>query len=745
LLIYKDYIAHVKKNNEIWQEPHLLHDHLSGTAELAEQFAAKFNSPSWGRVLGYCHDAGKSLMEWQEYLKLQSGYGCDDAHLEGQYGKKQHAIQGAKLAEQLFGKAYGHLLAYCVAGHHAGLPDWSSAEDSAQSSLEFRLKQCKDWTDVQGNVSEKIIINKPDQPPWRFDDNLDLSLWIRMLFSCLVDADFLDTEAYMDPCKKEQRGNHFRMDELLGVFNKFIDDLETNAEKTDVNLIRKFVRTLCSKTGNQDQGIFKLTVPTGGGKTLSSLAFALEHAVKHDLDRVIYVIPFTSIIEQNAEVFRKIFDSEQVIEHHSNLTENDTTPKNRIASENWDAPLIVTTAVQFFESLFAAKPGRCRKLHNICNSVIIFDEAQLTPIDYLDPILRILQLLVDHYGVSIVLCTATQPVFDSEYILDRKFPALQNSIEIMGEHTETLFQKLERVNVVLPHDFNISVEWSEVANSLKQYKQVLCIVSDRKSCRELHSLMPEDTYHLSSLMCGQHRSEKIADINKGLLQGETVRVISTQLVEAGVDFDFPVVYRSFAGLDSLAQAAGRCNREGRLPEPGKVVVFVPPKKAPAGFLRKAAETSYNMLSVEPRDPLDFKRFREYFSELYWKINSLDKKGIVNLLSPNDRNELSIFFRTAAHRFKIIDDSMQKTILVPYAEGKLLLEDLERFGPNRELMRKLQRYSVNIYKHEFDQLLKDGEITEPHKGIYSLKNDNLYKKEVGLLVNMDIFEPDKFIN
>ena len=741
----KEPIAHVKKDNSVWLEPHWLFEHLSGTAVLAERFSAKFDSPSWGRALGFAHDAGKGMLEWQKYLKLQSGYGYDDAHLEGQYGKKQHAIHGAKLAEQLYGKTYGRLIAYCVAGHHAGLPDWSSAEESSQSSLQFRLSQCKDWTDVTETISNMVRESKPEQPPWHFDDYLDLSLWIRMLFSSLVDADFLDTEAYMDHSKKDLRGNHLGMLELLNIFNDYINCLESNAEKTDVNKIRKFVRTQCANMGIKEQGIFKLTVPTGGGKTLSSLSFSLEHAVKHDLDRIIYVIPFTSIIEQNVDVFRKIFGNEQVTEHHSNLTENDNTPKNRVASENWDAPLIVTTAVQFFESLFAAKPGRCRKLHNICNSVIILDEAQLTPIDFLEPILRTLQLLVDHYGVSIVLCTATQPVFDSEYILDRKFPALQNSIEIMGEHTETLFQKLERVNVVLPHDFNISVEWSEVANSLKQYKQVLCIVSDRKSCRELHSLMPEDTYHLSSLMCGQHRSEKIADINKGLLQGETVRVISTQLVEAGVDFDFPVVYRSFAGLDSLAQAAGRCNREGRLPEPGKVVVFVPPKKAPAGFLRKAAETSYNMLSVEPRDPLDFKRFREYFSELYWKINSLDKKGIVNLLSPNDRNELSIFFRTAAHRFKIIDDSMQKTILVPYAEGKLLLEDLERFGPNRELMRKLQRYSVNIYKHEFDQLLKDGEITEPHKGIYSLKNDNLYKKEVGLLVNMDIFEPDKFIN
>jgi CRISPR-associated endonuclease/helicase Cas3 len=741
----KELIAHVKRLNDgTWLKPHLLMDHLTGTAYLAEQFSAKFHSASWGKAVGYCHDVGKGLMEWQEYLKLQSGYGYDDAHLEGQYGKKQHAIYGAKLAEQLYGKAYGRLIAYCISGHHAGLPDWSAAEGSGQSSLEFRMNQCKDLTGIVDELIGIVNASKPDQPPWCFDDSLDLSLWVRMLFSCLVDADFLDTEAYMEPGKSELRGKHLSLNEYLHTLNTYITDLENNAEATAVNILRKQVRTRCSQMGTSEQGIFRLTVPTGGGKTLSSVAFALEHAVKHNLDRIIYVIPYTSIIEQNADVFRKVFGNENVVEHHSNLTDNDTTPRTRIAAENWDAPLIITTAVQFFESLFAAKPGRCRKLHNIANSVIILDEAQLTPINFLEPILQTLQLLVDRYGVSIVLCTATQPAFDNEYLLDRKFSGLRNVIEIMGNQTEELFKKLNRVKVELPSDLNIPVEWSDIAEDLKQYKQVLCIVSDRRSCRELHTLMPEGTYHLSSLMCGQHRSNLIAEIKGKLLHGDTVRVISTQLVEAGVDFDFPIVFRSFAGLDSLAQAAGRCNREGRLPELGKLVVFVPTKKAPAGYLRKAAETAFNMLVADSRNPLDIKRFKKYFSELYWKTNSLDQKEIVDLLRPKNRSELSMFFRTAANNFKIIDDSMQETIVVPYRDGKDLMKLIGKCGPNRELMRKLQRYTVNIYKNEFIDLLNGGNIVEVHKGIYYLNNDNLYKREVGLQINMDLYEPGSFI-
>ena len=296
----------------------------------------------------------------------------------------------------------------------------------------------------------------------------------------------------------------------------------------------------------EDQGIFSLSVPTGGGKTLSSLAFALEHAIKHKLDRIIYVIPYTSIIEQNADVFRNAVGDDQVVEHHSNLEENDSTPKSRLACENWDAPIIVTTSVQFFESLFAARSSRCRKLHNIVKSVVVLDEAQLVPVDYLSPILKTMQLLVDHYEVSFVISTATQPAFKERIVGGKRFPGLKNVKEIMGEDKDVdlLYQSLKRNHIQFPSDIYITASWEEIADQLQQYEQVLCIVSDRKSCRELHSLMPRGTFHLSALMCGQHRSQIIKTIKKKLQNKETVRVISTQLVEAGVDFDFPVVYRA---------------------------------------------------------------------------------------------------------------------------------------------------------------------------------------------------------
>jgi CRISPR-associated endonuclease/helicase Cas3 len=336
------------------------------------------------------------------------------------------------------------------------------------------------------------------------------------------------------------------------------------------------------------------------------------------------------------------------VEHHSSIDIDEITPKARLAAENWDAPVIVTTSVQFFESLFAAKPSRCRKLHNIAKSVVILDEAQLLPADFLEPILETMQLLTENYQVSFVISTATQPAFEER----TEFKGLKNVREIMGsdEEVRLLYASLQRNTVEFPTDIQTPSSWEEIAAKLTEHEQVLCIVSDRKSCRELHRLMPQGTFHLSALMCGQHRSETIDKIKKKLKNNEPVRVISTQLVEAGVDLDFPVVYRALAGLDSIVQAAGRCNREGNL-DMGKVVVFIPPRRAPMGILRKAAETTVGILSARA-EPLTNDVFEQYFSELYWKANSLDKYKMIQLLDPreNDSQECSIYFRTAAAKF-----------------------------------------------------------------------------------------------
>jgi len=405
----------------------------------------------------------------------------------------------------------------------------------------------------------------------------------------------------------------------------------------------------------------------------------------------------------------------------------------------------VTTTVQFFESLFAAKPSRCRKLHNIANSIVILDEAQLLPTDFLEPILETMRLLVEHYRVSFVICTATQPVLEKR----NDFAGLpQGSVREIIQDVDGLYKDLQRVSVELPNDLSTPIEWDALAAELSKLDQVLCVVSDRRSCRELHALMPKGTYHLSALMCAKHRSNVLSDIKDKLDRGENVRVVSTQLVEAGVDLDFPVVYRALAGLDSIAQAAGRCNREGKLNakgELGRVVVFVPPRRAPIGMLRKAAETTEGMISGGAMDLCDRNLFTRFFAEFYWKANSLDAKGIIkNYLTPDCLGGIieGIQFREAAKQFSVVHDENQRSIIVPYGHGRELIDELRNNhgknnkGPDRNLLRKLQRFTVNIYTNQFDLLLKRGSIKEIYlgSGVFVLDNDVEYSDEKGLLLD-----------
>ena len=704
-------------------------------------FADKFNSKDWGKLLGIAHDAGKGQPTWQRYIRLKSGYD-EEACLEGKIGKIPHAIYGAKLVEEKFEKK-GRFLAYCIAGHHTGLPDWTPAI-TGKLSLQYQINQPRDLKEINSNIRSMIQSSSLSDPPWKFSKNLDLSLWVRMLYSCLVDADYLDTESYMDFTKKSLRDEYLPITDLLERYNNYIKEFEEKSEKTDINQIRKTIRIKCVQKAIESQGIFSLSVPTGGGKTLSSMGFALTHAITHKLDRIIYVIPYTSIIEQNANIFRQVLGLDNVVEHHSNLDDDDSTMKSRLAIENWDAPFIVTTTVQFFESLFSAKPSRCRKLHNIVNSVIILDEAQLLPYKLLHPILETMQLLVDRYHVTFVISTATQPAFAENHIMDGSFQGLKGIREIMGDEVEELYNSLKRVSVNFPTDIRAVSKWEDIAEQLKEYEQVLCIVSDRKSCRELYELMPEGTYHLSALMCGEHRSTKIEEIKEKLKNKESVRVISTQLVEAGVDIDFPVVYRAMAGLDSIAQAAGRCNREGKLSELGKVIVFNAPRRSPPGILRKGEDTTRLLISNTKSGILDHNKFERYFSEIYWKANSLDAEGIIPLLRPTDQKECSISFRTASEKFRIIDDSVQKTILVRYRKSVELLEALKLNGPERVLMRKLQRYTVSVYKHDFEQMLNRGSIEEIQPNIFALTSEIEYREDIGLLIEEVLYDPEELI-
>ena len=742
-------LAHVRQlPNGIWQE-HFLDEHLRGVASLASGFAKQFNSEEWAYLAGLWHDLGKHSAEFQQYIKSVSGY---DAHIEAP-GRVDHSTAGAIHAMRQFNQ-HGRILAYLIAGHHAGLPDWNAAETGGKA-LSIRLgaeqDHLLDRIPTQSIAQETFTQTKPTTKPRGGADGLHL--WLRLLYSCLVDADFLDTEAFMDGDKAASRNGYRSLPDLLSDFDRYMANKSATADPTPVNVIRADILCQCREKAVLNPGLFSLTVPTGGGKTLSGMAFALHHAVqfnektddesKHK-KRIIYVIPYTSIIEQTAGIFREIF-GDNVVEHHANLDPEKEDARSRLATENWDAPIIVTTNVQFFESLFAARSSRCRKLHNIVNSVVVLDEAQLLPPEFLQPIADVMNQLASHYGVTFVLSTATQPTLGSfQTFGNPAFRGLDNVQEIMDD-PDVLYQQLKRVEVSIPDDLQTPRDWESLAVELLRHPSVLCIVSRRDDARELHRLMTasekgKDTLHLSALMCGEHRSEVIADIKARLQRNEPVRVISTQLVEAGVDVDFPVVYRALAGLDSIAQAAGRCNREGKQVGMGQVVVFVPPKFAPLGLLRQAAQISVGLLTGSTNNVLGRDLAKQFFEHLYVRAPSLDKHGIHELLT-QDARDCQIQFRTAADKFKLIDDSAYQKILVRYGDNDVLLGKLEKEGPQRWLMRKLQRYSVNIPKRLFARLERQGDVREIWQGIYAQVGDRLYDKSLGVVIDGNI-APDE---
>lgn len=728
-------IAHAQACTDGAWRLHELDAHLRSVATLAARYAAPFGGSDWAEIAGLWHDLGKFRPAFQRYIRQATGFDAADAHIEGKAGRTSHSTAGALLAKQRFGPA-GHVLAYLIAGHHAGLYDWHGglaerlASEQGQSEADESLAQ-EIPADLLRPDSVPDLRAVPGGPP-------GFALWIRMLFSCLVDADFLDTEAFMDPRKAALREESPRVSDLLDRFNRAMAEMAAAAPETLVNRLRADILARCRTMAAETPGLFSLTVPTGGGKTLSSMAFALEHARRYGKRRIVYVIPYTSIIEQTADVLRGIF-GDAVIEHHSNaeVDPSQETSKSRLACENWDAAIVVTTNVQFFESLFAARTSRCRKLHNLVDSVVVLDEAQLLPPELLQPILDVLNLLTGHYGVTVVLSTATQPALASREYFDprQNIRGLQNVREIIAD-PDDLYRRLKRVQVRLPVDWSTPSEWAALAQRLGEHDSVLAIVNTRRHARALHRLMPEGTLHLSALMCGAHRSQVIRDIKARLKAGLPTRVVSTQLVEAGVDLDFPVVYRALAGLDSIAQAAGRCNREGRL-DLGEVHVFVPPQPAPAGLLRKGEDACRSVLIGYEGDPLERSLFGSYFERLYLSCD-LDSEGIGKLLQVDGRT-LATNFCTASERFRLIRDEDRTPVVVLYRgpddlDGTVdtLLGRLRKDGPERWLMRKLQRYTVSIHQHECRRLQAAGDIEEIMPGLFAQISDLLYHPVLGLL-------------
>ncbi len=734
---FESFVAHVSELNGKYRT-HELSTHLLKVAKLASEFAKKIG-PDWAEMAGRWHDLGKYRPAFQIYIRRDSGFD-PDAHITGENSRNtSHASTGAVYASQR--GAWGRIIAYLIAGHHAGLPDFEPDKAQGRGLREILQDDQNLLVEALSQaIPEQILeADPPTTDPLGGPDGGHL--WIRMLFSCLVDADFLDTEQFMNPDKASTRVNAVSMQQMHQCFEEYMQHyFASKAGTTPLNQVRSEILHQSRAAAKQKPGVFTMTVPTGGGKTLSSLAFALEHAVNHGKRRIIYAIPYTSIIEQTAAIFRNVFSSigDVLIEHHSN-TDADLfgSERNwsRLATENWDAPLIVTTTVQLFESLFAARTSRCRKLHNLINSVIVIDEAQLLPVEHLEPIRHTIDLLKKHYGVTFVLSTATPTGLNSQHDpFGRQLLQGINSKEII-EGRERHYAALKRVKIELPSRFDKPINWEEVREQLLMYDSALCVVNTRKDARDLFELMPEGAYHLSALMCAEHRSLVIETIRKRLQKGKPTRVISTQLIEAGVDLDFPVVYRALAGLDSIVQAAGRCNREGKL-EFGRVMVFVPPSKAPPGILTISTQTAVSLLTGFTGELQAPETFEAYFSNLFAEVKNLDKSHILEKLQ-KDAEYCQMQFRTAAQGFRMIDDEETVSVFVRYGEEGSEIDrwlSLLAKQPERWLLRKLQRYTVSIYRHQHQALLRRGEIEEIAPGFYAQSESGIYHDSLGLIID-----------
>ena len=725
------FYAHSRLGEE-QQNWELLDDHLRQVAARAEIFAGAFGAGPWGRLAGLWHDLGKYRPEFQ-------------ARLRGEQVQAEHAGVGAALALEK-GSA-GLPVAFAIAGHHSGLANLNVQGDSERRPLLLRIEDSKVVLEALRLVvpQEILAARPPPVPEWlqqsanRDAGRLSAEMFTRFIFSSLVDADRLCTEAFYEPGKRTGGGTE-AIAALCHRVDAHIDALSNSVDSTTpVNRSRAEVLTACRTRADDPPGLFSLTVPTGGGKTLSAMSFALRHAVRHGLHRVIVVIPYTSIIEQNARIYAAALGEENVVEHHSSLDETKAADENperetrrRQATENWDARVIVTTTVQFFESLFTAHPSRCRKLHNIASSVIVLDEVQTLPPSLLSPILDALQELVQHYACSVVLSTATPPALSQPHV---SF-GLQGVREVVPDPAD-LAMGLRRVDVTWPKSGEV-VSYPGIAGLMAAHQRVLTIVHLRKDARRLAELLPRDgRYHLSALMCPAHRLEVLDAVKEALKDGEVCRVVSTQLVEAGVDIDFPVVYRCLAGLDSLAQAAGRCNREGRLsdrdgrPSMGQFVVFRAETKPPPGVLRMALEGAEGLLAAHG-DRLDLlapETFTEFFGGLYFR-SDVDAAGI-----QTKRKDFN--FADVERAFRMIED-YTVPVIVPYGDA------LRRIGryraePTRASRRALQPFIVQVTPWHLRTLSDVGAVERVDDAVTALTEPfySLYDEVFGLNINADV--------
>lgn len=715
-----------------WQN---LKDHLQNTANIASELGAFSGLSEFAALAAILHDIGKYSQAFQKKL-------------DGERLTVDHSSAGALeitkfLIENPNQKFIATILAYCVTGHHSGLLDYGSEIDlPTDGTLVARLKkQLEDYSAYNTEIDlssfkipDRIPINPNPKYPF-----FSISFFTRMIYSTLVDADFLETENFIHQGNK-QRGEYESIEILCKRFNHYLERFEN--PENEINRERTRTLKTCLSKASQKPGFFSLTVPTGGGKTFSSMAFALNHAVINGLRRIIYVIPYTSIIEQNAAEFKRCLGDENVLEHHSNFDwgytkdpkgssnpddlTNTALKKLKLAAENWDIPIVVTTNVQFFESLFANRSSRCRKLHNLAKSVIIFDEAQMLPIEFLKPCLFGIHELVTNYGAAAVFCTATQPAVE-------KFLPGGVRPQELTDNPQILYEKYKRVQVVNAGKLNDDV----LAEMINEQLQALCIVNTRKHAKGIFEKINSDgRFHLSTLMCPAHRKQTISEIRERLKAGQPCRVISTQIMEAGIDVDFPIGYRAVSGLDSIIQAAGRVNREARQ-KMGNIYIFEPDsphvRKIPP-YIQQGAGVTQNILRNYP-DPVSVEAIRAYFEKLYTlqSERNFDACNILDYFEKRIPQELNFDFKTAAEQFKLIDDDTVAVIIPFDNHAQTLLQEVRTSLFPASYGRSLQVYSVNIYEREF-QTLQDHGFIDRYADSYSVLNDiNQYHPETGLVI------------
>ena len=698
------YLAHLTEDGRT----QTILEHLKGTASLCSAFAAAFDAEAQGQLAGMAHDIGKYSAAFQR--RLHGG------------PKVDHASAGA--FECL--KTQQLAAAFAISGHHGGLPDGGSRGDAAGAGTFWgRINRAS-----QGNLEDyhawqsEFSLPHANTPAFA-GTRLEGMFFTRMLFSCLVDADYTDTGAFMDNSPYLPASSS-SMEELWRRLETYVSGWFP--PKGALNMQRCAILEQCMSAGAQyGPGLFTLTVPTGGGKTVASLSFALAQAKARRMKRIVYVIPYTSIIEQTAQVFREILGDENVLEFHFGVQfdqqEDDTSspeaaPLTR-SVETWDVPVIVTTAVQFFESLYACQPSKCRKLHNLAQSVLIFDEAQMLPLPYLRPCVWAIAQLVRHYGASAVLCTATQPALDPIF---QEF-APEIPIREICPMAEAHWESFRRVSFQQAG----TLSWMDLAARLQQQEQVLCVVNTRRAAREVfHQLSGSGNFHLSTLMYPAHRKRILDEIRRRLRDGLPCRVVSTSLIEAGVDVDFPAVYRELSGLDSILQAAGRCNREGKRPPEDSIVTIFQGEDPPPRLFETSIGAGKIVLD-HCQDVSSRAAIHTYFSTL------LDLKGAeaqdAHHILPLMESEF-FPFRTVAERFHLIE-SPTTTVYLPLEEGAGLVELLRSGQYSRTLYRRLGQYGVSVYPQHLAALEQAGALEHLEDGSVVLRDIGLYTQTTGL--------------